>query len=60
MGAEYRRRYRRAGGEGNTYFYANFKALGELEVKPHLIVEINDFSRVPESVAFLEGLGLGV
>ena len=46
-------------GEGDTNFHAIFKALGELEVKPHLIVEINDFSRVPDSVAHLEALGLG-
>ncbi|MDU8925885.1 sugar phosphate isomerase/epimerase family protein [Alisedimentitalea sp. MJ-SS2] len=46
-------------GEGETNFHAIFKALGELDVKPHLIVEINDFSRVPESAAYLEALGLG-
>ena len=46
-------------GEGTINFPSIFKALGELHVKPHLIVEINDFSRVPESVAFLERLGLG-
>ncbi len=47
-------------GEGDTNFHAIFAALAELEVRPHLIVEINDFSRVPESVSYLEGLGLGV
>ncbi|WP_137702958.1 sugar phosphate isomerase/epimerase family protein [Marimonas lutisalis] len=46
-------------GEGDTNFFPIFTALGELEVKPHLIVEINDFSRVPDSVAHLERLGLG-
>ena len=46
-------------GEGTINFHSIFRALGELHVKPHLIVEINDFSRVPESVAHLERLGLG-
>ena len=46
-------------GEGTINFPSIFKALGELHVKPHLIVEINDFSRVPASVAHLERLGLG-
>ncbi|MCF3593461.1 sugar phosphate isomerase/epimerase [Rhodobacteraceae bacterium LMO-12] len=46
-------------GEGSIDFPAVFAALGALDVAPHLIVEINDFSRVPESVAFLERLGLG-
>lgn len=46
-------------GEGTINFPSIFKALGNLHAKPHLIVEINDFSRVPESVAHLERLGLG-
>ena len=45
--------------EGPIDFRSIFKALGELRVKPHLIGEINDFTRVPESVTFLERLGLG-
>lgn len=47
-------------GEGSIDFGAVFGALAALDVRPHLIVEINDFSRVPESVAHLERLGLGV
>ncbi|MDQ2091663.1 sugar phosphate isomerase/epimerase family protein [Marimonas arenosa] len=46
-------------GEGSTNFHSIFMALADLDVKPHLIVEINDFSRVPESVAYLKRLGLG-
>ena len=36
-----------------------FAALAALKSGPRLIVEINDFSRVPDSVAFLEKSGLG-
>ena len=46
-------------GEGSIDFPAVFAALGELKGAPHLIVEINDFSRVPDSLAYLERLGLG-
>jgi sugar phosphate isomerase/epimerase len=46
-------------GEGSILFAPIFAALADLHVTPHLIVEINDFSRVPESVAHLERLGLG-
>lgn len=46
-------------GEGSINFHAIFKALGDLHGNPHLIVEINDFTRVPDSVAYLERLGLG-
>ena len=46
-------------GEGGINFPSIFKALGDLHVRPHLIVEINDFTRVPDSVAHLEWLGLG-
>ncbi|MDQ2093627.1 sugar phosphate isomerase/epimerase family protein [Rhodalgimonas zhirmunskyi] len=46
-------------GEGTINFPAIFKALSALHATPHLIVEINEFSRVPESVAYLEKLGLG-
>lgn len=45
-------------GEGTIDFAAIFDELGQLESRPHLIVEINDFSKVPESVAHLERLGL--
>ena len=46
-------------GEGSINFHAIFRALGEAGGQPHLIVEINEFSRVPESVAHLERLRLG-
>ncbi|MCP3968898.1 MAG: sugar phosphate isomerase/epimerase [Rhodobacteraceae bacterium] len=46
-------------GEGNTPFAAVFSALSGVGGNPHLIVEINEFSRVAESVEYLETLGLG-
>ena len=46
-------------GEGTIGFAPIFAVLAELHTAPHLIVEINDFSRVPECVAYLERLGLG-
>lgn len=45
-------------GEGNIDFTAVFAELGRLDARPHLIVELNDFSKVPQSVAHLEELGL--
>jgi len=45
-------------GEGNIVWPAVFKALSRLDVQPHLIVEINDFDKVEDSVAHLEALGL--
>lgn len=46
-------------GEGTIPFAPVFAALGALKSNPRLIVEINEFSRVPESVAHLAALGLG-
>ncbi len=46
-------------GEGNIPWPAVFSALAATKAAPHLIVEINAFHRVPESVAYLEALGLG-
>ena len=45
-------------GEGNITWPAIFKALAASETRPHLIVEINDFDKVEDSVAHLAGLGL--
>lgn len=45
-------------GQGRENWPALFAALATLGSDPHLIVEINDFSRVRESVAHLEALGL--
>lgn len=45
-------------GEGTIPWAPVFAALGEIKSNPHLIVEINDFNRVPESVAYLQTLGL--
>lgn len=46
-------------GEGTLDFAEVFAALGEVGGTPRLIVEINEFNRVPESVAYLVALGLG-
>lgn len=46
-------------GEGTIPFAPVFSALGALSSNPRLIVEINDFSRVRDSVAHLAALGLG-
>lgn len=45
-------------GDGNIDFAAIFTELGKLAARPHLIVEINDFSKIPASVQHLEKLGL--
>lgn len=45
-------------GEGTIPFAPIFEALGGIRSTPRLIVEINDFSRVRDSVAYLAGLGL--
>ena len=45
-------------GRGNILWEAVFTALAGTKAAPHLIVEINDFDRVRESVAHLERLGL--
>ncbi len=45
-------------GEGTIPFAPIFAALAEISSNPRLIVEILEFSRVPESVAHLERLGL--
>lgn len=46
-------------GEGNIRWPAIFSALQETRSNPHLIVEINEFGRVPDAVAHFEALGLG-
>lgn len=45
-------------GEGNIAWPAVFAALGGVKTRPHLIIEINEFNRVPEAVAHLAALGL--
>jgi len=45
-------------GEGTIPWAPVFAALREIKSAPHLIVEINDFSRVQEAAAHLERLGL--
>jgi sugar phosphate isomerase/epimerase len=45
-------------GEGTIPWAPIFAALGQIDATPHLIVEINEFNRVPEAVAHLEALGL--
>lgn len=46
-------------GEGTLPFAPVFAALGQIGARPRLIVEINEFHRVPEAVAHLAALGLG-
>ena len=45
-------------GEGNIGFAEVFAALAGIAGRPHLIVEINEFDRVEQSVAHLAELGL--
>nr|WP_319948262.1 sugar phosphate isomerase/epimerase family protein [uncultured Shimia sp.] len=45
-------------GCGNITWHGVFEALQRCGTAPHLIVEINDFDRVQDSVAHLERLGL--
>ncbi|PSL18154.1 sugar phosphate isomerase/epimerase family protein [Shimia abyssi] len=45
-------------GTGNIAWHGVFEAIKRCKSDPHLIVEINDFDRVQESVAHLEALGL--
>jgi len=45
-------------GQGDIDFPAVFQALQQVGGAPHLIVEINEFNRVPEAVAHLAALGL--
>lgn len=46
-------------GEGTIPWAPVFASLRETKAQPHLIVEINEFTRVQEAVAYLEKLGLG-
>lgn len=45
-------------GRGNIQWHGVFEALKGIHSQPHLIVEINEFDRVEESVRHLEALGL--
>lgn len=45
-------------GRGTIAWHAVFEALAVTRARPHLIVEINDFDRVQDSVRHLEALGL--
>jgi len=45
-------------GEGTINFHPIFAELGRLNVRPHLIIEINEFDRVEESCAHLAALGI--
>lgn len=45
-------------GCGNILWHGIFEAIRATKANPHLIVEINDFDRVVESLAHLESLGL--
>lgn len=45
-------------GHGTLNWHAIFAALGELRSNPRLIIEIRDKTKIPESAAYLERLGL--
>ncbi|MDS9469388.1 sugar phosphate isomerase/epimerase family protein [Paracoccus sp. MBLB3053] len=45
-------------GEGSVNWYAVFRALGELTIKPRLILELRDKAGVLPSVAWLNRMGL--
>jgi sugar phosphate isomerase/epimerase len=46
-------------GEGIIRWHPVFAALGTLTSNPRLIVEIRDKTKIPDSVAYLQSLGLG-
>ena len=46
-------------GDGNILWTSVFAAIGELAVKPRLILELRDKSGIPASMAFLAAKGLG-
>jgi sugar phosphate isomerase/epimerase len=46
-------------GEGNILWPSVFGAIGELTVKPRLILELRDKAGIPASMAFLAAKGLG-
>ncbi|WP_299351839.1 sugar phosphate isomerase/epimerase family protein [uncultured Shimia sp.] len=45
-------------GAGNIPWHGVMEAIKDTKANPHLIVEINDFDRLIESVSYLESLGL--
>lgn len=45
-------------GEGKIRWQAVFRALSEIESKPHIVLELMDKGGIPASMAYLEGLGL--
>jgi sugar phosphate isomerase/epimerase len=47
-------------GHGTLNWHAIFAALGEIRSNPRLIIEIRDKSKIRESAAFLERLGLAM
>lgn len=46
-------------GEGTILWPSVFRALGEIEASPRLILELRDKAGIPASMRYLEGLGLG-
>ncbi len=46
-------------GEGNILWTSVFRALGELPVKPRLLLELRDKAFIPSSMAYLAARGLG-
>ncbi|MGB0661210.1 MAG: sugar phosphate isomerase/epimerase family protein [Mangrovicoccus sp.] len=46
-------------GEGSIHWHAVFRAVAKLQVKPKLILELRDKSKIMPSMAYLEREGLG-
>lgn len=46
-------------GRGTILWPSVFAALAETGAQPHLVLELRNSAGIPESMAFLEGLGLG-
>ncbi|MEO1462172.1 MAG: sugar phosphate isomerase/epimerase family protein [Pseudomonadota bacterium] len=46
-------------GEGTIIWPAVFRQIEKLDVEPRLILELRDHGKIPQSMAYLEGLGLG-
>jgi sugar phosphate isomerase/epimerase len=47
-------------GDGTVRWQAVFRAIGRLDVKPRLLIEVKDKTRIRQGAAYLETLGLVV
>ena len=46
-------------GEGTIRWHSVFRALAEIDANPRLVLELRDYARIPDSMAYLEREGLG-